>query len=407
MPKLLQINTSLNCNSTGKIAEQIGLLAKSQGWDCYIAHGPRYVKESSLYSYQVGSNIDEKIHLFNSLFLDGHGLSSTSATKKFVNWINTIHPDIIHLHNIHGYYLNFQVLFDYLEHINIPIIWTLHDCWSMTGHCSFFEGVGCNRWKIGCGKCIYKTDYPRSLFLDRSRHNYLLKRKAFTSLSNMTIVPVSDWLGSIVKESYLCKYPIRVIHNGTDLDIFKPLPIGNRYIYAKAEQKIVLGVASIWHERKGLNDFIELSKDSSLKVILVGVNDKLKTNLPESIIGITRTNNQKELAELYSIADVFVNPTYDDNFPTTNIEALACGTPVITYRTGGSPEAIDSSTGIVVEKGRLSSLKEAIRTITSCGKEIYRDTCRQRAIKLFNKDDRFQDYIQLYNELLNEKGITR
>lgn len=407
MPRLLQINTSLNCNSTGRIAEQIGLLAKSRGWDCYIAHGPRFVKDSSLHSYQVESNLGEKIHWIKSFLLDGHGLSSTKATKKFVKWIDSIRPDIIHLHNIHGYYLNYQVLFEYLAHTNIPIVWTLHDCWSMTGHCSFFEGVGCDHWRYGCGNCIYKNDYPRTLFLDRSKYNYLLKRKAFTSLSNMTIVPVSDWLGSIVKESYLCKYPIRVIHNGTDLDVFKPLPIGNRYIYAKAEQKIVLGVASIWHERKGLNDFIELSKDSSLKVILVGVNDKLKSNLPEGIIGITRTNNQKELAELYSIADVFVNPTYDDNFPTTNIEALACGTPVITYRVGGSPEAIDSSTGIVVEKGRLSSLKEAIRTITSCGKEIYRDTCRQRAVKFFNKDDRFQDYIQLYNELLNEKGITR
>ena len=407
MPKLLQINTSLNCNSTGKIAEQIGLLAKSQGWECYIAHGPRFVKDSSLHSYQVESKAGEKIHWLKSLLLDGHGLSSTKATKKFVKWIDSIHPDIIHLHNIHGYYLNYQVLFEYLAHINIPIVWTLHDCWSVTGHCSFFEGVGCDRWKYGCGECIYKNDYPRTLFLDRSKYNYQQKRKAFTSPSNMTIVPVSDWLGDIVKDSYLCKYPIRVIHNGTDLDIFKPLPAGNRYIYARAEQKIVLGVASVWHERKGLNDFIELSKDASYKVVLVGITEKLKANLPENIIGITRTNNQQDLAALYSIADVFVNPTYDDNFPTTNIEALACGTPVITYCTGGSPEAIDSSTGMVVEKGNLSSLKAAIKSITSCGKERYRDICRQRAVEHFNKDDRFQDYINLYNELLNEKDITR
>jgi len=407
MAKILHINTSLNCNSTGKIVEQIGLLAMSEGWDCYIAHGPRYKIPSALKTYEISSAIGEKWHFINSLLFDAHGLSSKRGTIRLVEWIKEIKPDIIHLHNIHGYYINYPILFDYLSKAEKPIVWTLHDCWSITGHCTFFEGVGCERWKTGCGHCIYMNDYPKTLFIDRSARNYRLKKTAFTSPNNLTIVSVSDWLGHIVKESYLGIYPVHVIHNGTDLNIFKPQESDIRARFNFKNETIVLGIASVWHERKGLSDFIKLAEDKKNKVILVGVTEKIQKKLPSSIISIRRTNNQQELAKLYSGADIFVNPTYDDNFPTTNIEALACGTPVVTYRTGGSHEAIDDETGIVVNKGDFCGLKQAIESIRNNGKFRYSAACRKRAEEYFNKDDRFMDYINLYKELLNEKGCSR
>ncbi len=320
-----------------------------------------------------------------------------------VNQIELLNPDIIHLHNIHGYYLNYEVIFRFFAAVNTPIVWTLHDCWPLTGHCSFFEGVGCNKWITECGHCPYLNDYPRSLWVDRSVKNYHQKKRAFTLPKNVTIVPVSEWLGNLVKQSFLSKYRVHVIHNGTDLDAFKPQNIDLRRRYGvKNEEVIVLGVASVWHERKGLKDFIKLSESENIRVILVGVTEEIKKSLPSSIIAINRTNSQQELAELYSGADVFVNPTYDDNFPTTNIESLACGTPVVTYNTGGSPEAVDENTGIVVEKGDMKGLIAAIEKLSKRDRNEIRIACRSRAEKLYNKNDRFQDYINLYEELLHE-----
>lgn len=402
MHKLIQINETVSVGSTGRIAAQIGNVAITQGWNSYIAYG-RESKMCDSNLIKVGSIPGILWHVFQTRVLDRHGLSSTCATKNLVKKIDAIKPDIIHLHNIHGYYLNYEVLFQYLAFVNKPIVWTLHDCWSITGHCSFFEGVGCEKWKTGCGNCPYLKDYPRSFFFDRSLKNYKQKRQAFTKPKNITLVPVSNWLGDLVKQSFLKDSPIKVIHNGTDLEAFKPQGNDIRKKYSiDSGKNIVLGVASVWHERKGLIDFIKLASYDKLQVILVGVTDEIKNQLPRNIIAISRTNSQQDLAELYTCADVFVNPTYDDNFPTTNIEALACGTPVITYNTGGSSEAVDSETGIVVEKGDVQGIVEAIKQLSNKDRTALRDACRNRAIRLYNKNDRFQDYINLYKELLHE-----
>lgn len=400
MPTLLQINAALNRGSTGRIAEQIGLLAIEQGWNVYIAHGARYTNRSSLNTIQVVTKIEEKLHAIKSLLFDSHGLGSKDATTKLVEKIKEIKPDIIHLHNIHGYYLNYKVLFEYLNTIDTPIVWTLHDCWTMTGHCAHFDAAGCEKWKSGCFDCPLKGEYPKSILLDRSARNYALKRKLFSSLKNATIVPVSNWLGGIVKESYLDNYNINVINNGVDINIFRPqegtelrkkLDISNR--------TVLLGVATAWHNEKGLMEFVRLSENSKYQVVMVGVPQNIRKNLPKEIIAIERTNNQQELAKYYSLADVLVNPTYNDSFPTVNLEALACGTPVITYRTGGSPESVTEQTGIVVEKGNFNELVKTIETICSKGKKHYTTACRERAVSLYNKDDRFNEYIELYNTL--------
>ena len=310
------------------------------------------------------------------------------------------------MHHLHGYFINIEILFNFLKGSKIPVVWTFHDCWSFTGHCTHFEYVGCEKWKTGCNNCPQTKEYPASLFIDRSKENYLLKKDIFTSVDKMIIVPVSNWLGGLVKESFLQNYPIKVIQNGVDINIFQPISAIDR-LQEKLNVKenfVILGVASPWVKRKGLNDFVELSKllKNDCSIILVGLNKKQLNNLPSNIIGLPRTESPKHLAKLYSLSDVFVNPTYEDTFPTTNLEAMACGTPVITYSTGGSVESITPETGLVVEKGDVISMLQAITTIKEKGKSTYSNLCRGHAEKYFNKEDRFKEYLILYKDILKD-----
>ena len=400
MPKLLQINAALNKGSTGRIAEQIASLARSRGWDTYMLHGARYVNISEMYARQVVTPLGEKVHAVKSMLFDAHGLGSARATRSVINDIERLQPDIIHLHNIHGYYVNYRVLFEYLSSIDIPIVWTLHDCWTMTGHCAHFEAIGCERWKTGCYHCPLKNDYPKSLLIDCSKRNYALKKELFTSVRNMTIIPVSRWLEGIVKESYLGCYPCKVINNGVDIQLFSPYENNLRTQLNIGDKTVLLGVATAWKNDKGLQEFVRLSENPNYQVVMVGVPEEIKHQLPRSIIAISRTNNQQELAAYYSMADMLVNPTYADTFPTVNLEALACGTPIVTYRTGGSPEVVTEETGLVVDKGDFEGLVAAIEEIGRKGKSHYSAACRERAEALYNKDDRYEDYIKLYESLL-------
>lgn len=405
MKKLFQINSVVNSGSTGRIAEEIGQTAIAAGWESYIAYG-RHARTSQSELIKIGSDWNIRMHGLQTRLFDRHGLASIAATREFVEQIKKIKPDIIHLHNIHGYYINIEILFRYLKDANIPVVWTLHDCWPITGHCAYFTFVECDKWKTQCFSCPQKKGYPSSYFLDRSKQNHKQKRKLFTSVNDMTIVSVSNWLADIVKQSYLKDYPIWVINNGIDVNVFSPQSRdGIRLKYGLADKFVLLGVATEWGRRKGLHDFIELSKtlkDDEI-IVLVGLKEDQIKILPENIIGITRTESTQELAEFYSSADVFVNPTWEDNFPTTNLEAMACGTPVVTYRTGGSPEALTPKTGFVVEQGDLASIRKAIDTVKSKGKAFYSAACRERATKMFNKNDRYAEYLQLYEQMLSER----
>lgn len=398
--RLFQLNVSSNWGSHGKITETIGNLILKNGGESLIAYG-RHKNLSSSEQLRVGSDIDIKIHGISTRFLDRHGLESKKATKQLIKQVEKFSPDIIHLHNIHGYYLNYPILFNWLKEIKKPVVWTLHDCWPWTGHCAYYTFHKCDKWKTGCHNCPGLDSYPKS-FHDGSRRNYVIKREAFIGVENLVLVPVSNWLANDLKESFLKDYPAQVIHNGINISVFKPSY--NKTIISKLgldDKKIILGVASVWEKRKGLEEFIKLRKLLSDKyaIVLVGLSKKQIKSLPEGIIGITRTNNQQELVQLYSIADVFANPTLEDNFPTTNLEALACGTPVITYDTGGSPEAIDTNTGIVVPYQNIIALGKAIEDIIAIESPISND-CRLRAELLFNQNDAFQKYITLYNSLL-------
>ena len=392
--KILQINSVCGVGSTGRIATDLYKVLEEQGHECKIAYG-RGVAPEGIDSIKIGSNLDNYTHVFKTRVFDKHGFGSVNATKKFIEEVKEYNPDIIHLHNIHGYYINIEILFNYLKEANKPVIWTLHDCWAFTGHCAYFDYVGCDKWKNGCNKCPQKEGYPTSKVFDNSKLNYEKKRELFTSIKNMTIVTPSKWLANLVKESFLGKYPVEIINNGIDLEVFKPTESDFRERYNLQDKFIILGVASVWEERKGLKYFIELSKELSAdyKVVVVGVTEKQKKELPNNILAITRTNNVKELAEIYTAVDVFVNPTLEDNFPTTNLEALACGTPVITFNTGGSVESIDNKNGIVVYEKDLNALKKAILKINN---NILNYEIKS---EIYNKFDRYKDYIELYHKL--------
>ncbi len=403
--RILQINSVVNSGSTGRITEEIGEVLIKNGHESYIAYG-RGNRPSKSHLVKIGNNKGVLLHVLKTRLTDRHGFGSKNATEKLKNQIKELNPDAIGLHNIHGYYLNIEVLFNYLKQFNKPVIWTLHDCWSFTGHCSHFERVDCYKWKTQCETCPLTSSYPSSYFIDNSRKNLIDKRSLFTGLKNLHIVTPSNWLAEHVKKSFLSEYPVSVIHNGIDLKTFSPkLSSEIKKRYKLIDSKIILGVTNTWSKRKGLDVFIKLSQmlDSSYQILLVGLSKSQKKKLPSNVIGISRTENVNQLAELYSAADVYVNPTYSDNFPTTNLEALACGTPVITYNTGGSPEAIDNETGIVVEKGNDNALVEGIIKITRNGKEFYSAKCRERAMRLYDKDERYMDYLHLYEKLLNNE----
>lgn len=407
MPTLLQINTTVNTGSTGRISEEIGRRAIASGYVSYIAYG-RTARDSHSKTIKIGSSLDMRWHGLVSLLFDVHGFASKQATKKLVNQIDSINPDIVLLHNIHGYYLNIKVLLDYLKNKNVPVFWTLHDCWPLTGHCSHFMRYDCNRYKTECHNCPNRKGYPCSLFIDRSKHNYKIKKTLIQSLPNLTFIPVCEWMNEVVADSFMNGAKTKVIYNGVDVSTFAPVNIEVCNIikekYQIPNKGIILGVASTWKKRLAFYDFCWLSEQflGEYQIVLVGMSEDQIKQLPKGIIGIRRTENVQELAALYSLADVFVNPTYVDNFPTTNIEALACGTPVVTYNTGGSPEAIDKNTGIVVPKGDKNGLKDAIVTVITNKEKYTSEACRQRAVALFNKDDRFDDYIQLFNKTIGE-----
>lgn len=401
--KVFQISSELNVGSVGRIAEQIGEAVLANGWKSYIAYARESFQSSSI-SYKIGSKKDIYYHVIYTRLTDRHGFASKNATNKLIKKIKEVNPDIIHLQHMHGYFINIQILFDFLKDTNLPVVWTFHDCWSFTGHCAYYEFIDCNKWKTQCEKCPQLNEYPKSIWMDNSKKNYLEKKKLFTSVDNITIVPVSNWLEGEVKKSFLKNYHVKTIHNGIDIQQFVYRENDFKHRYNIENKFLILGVASPWDKRKGLKYFIELSKilSDDYKIVLVGLSKKQVEALPANIIGFERTKDVNELAQLYSAADVFLNPTLEEALGLTNIEAQACGTPVITFNSGGSPETIDETTGIVVEKGDINGVIRAIEKIRVNGKIFYSEHCRKRVESLFDKNNKFKEYIRLYESILNK-----
>lgn len=386
--KVLMINVVCGIRSTGRICTDLAAALEEQGHEVKIAYGRENVPEQfQKYAVRIGNDFDVKRHGLKARLLDGAGFGSKRVTEKFIKWVKEYDPDIIHLHNIHGYYINIEVLFRYLQTCGKKIIWTLHDCWSFTGHCVYFDYVNCNKWEKECNHCPQKKEYPARVGPDFSKRNFNIKKDLFSEIPNLILVTPSQWLANLLSYSYMKKYTVRVIYNGVDTSVFRPVKSEIKEKYNCQGKKIVLGVASVWDKRKGLNTFIELADklNDSYQIVLVGLDKEQKKKLPSKIIGIERTNSIQELVSLYSAAYVFVNPTLEDNYPTTNIEAIACDTPVITYETGGSGESAKIY-GLSVPQKNVTQLINAIENIESIERKKINIDCKnvvQKYLKLY------------------------
>lgn len=398
-PRLLQINTVINSGSTGHIAEDINKFCKEKGWECYTIYGRKRTKSCSV-QIKIGNRIDFLFHVVMARIFDNQGLLSFQNTLKIVRFIKKVNPDIIQLHNLHGYYLNYKYLFIYLKKINIPIIWTLHDCWSYTGHCAYYSFYNCNKWQENCSKCAYKKTYPKSILLSMSKRNFLIKKKSFTGVNNLTLVTPSEWLRHEVSKSFLREYDCKVIYNGVDRTVFFPHKVELQKKY------IILGVANIWEERKGLSDFITLSTmlNDDEQIVLVGVSKEQCQKLPGNILCIPRTENQEQLAQLYSEALVLVSTSVEETLGMTTLEAQACGTPVIAYNVTAIPETFRDDTGYKVAVHDISSIRRIISEIEVQGKRHYSNSCVDFVSDTFDSDAQIHKYYDLYMKKINEKG---
>lgn len=397
MPKLLQINVSANWGSTGIIAEQISIEASRRGWDCYVAYG-RHFNPSSSKLLKVGNQLDVYCHYIENRLLDSEGLGSRIHTYKLISRIKEIQPDIIHLHNIHDHWINYRILFKYLNKTDIPIVWTFHDFWAITGHCAHFISVNCDKWQHECGYCPLNKS-----LIDMSRRNFILKKELFSQNTRLHVVAVSEWVAGLTRRSFLGDKDIRVIPNGINVNVF------NSRQHIRGEDLfcgkfVIMGVASQWKRGKGLDDYIKLSsllKDDEI-IVLVGVNESVKRILPHNIYGVNRTNSHDELAALYSRADVVTSFSSAETFGLTVIESYACGTPVVVYDNSAHPFLVTEDTGYVVPNGSYKAAYQAIQQIRQKGKIQYSKSCRKFVLERYDKDIVYKQYVDMYEDILNK-----
>ena len=400
--KLVEINYGFH-GSTGNIMLNIARLVREQGGEAYTFSSSNRDIKPEFHAF-FGSKTENLVHRFISVTTGISGTGSTRGTKRLLAEIDKINPDIVHLHNLHGWYINLPMLFDYIRQKKIKTVWTLHDCWGFTAQCSHFTLEKCEKWKTGCYSCPRYKIYPYT-FVDRTKRMWLLKKKWFSGIEDLTIITPSEWLANLVKQSFLKEYPVKVVHNGIDLSVFKPVENTFREKYRIPNSKnIVLGVASGWGYRKGLDVFVELAKTMAAdryQIVLVGTTDAIDKQLPHNIISIHRTNNQNELAEIYTAADVFVNPTREEVLGLVNIEANACGVPVVMFDTCGSPECISGKSGAVTPFGDIVAMKKMIEAV--CEEHLFsRENCVENA-RRFDKKILFNDIIHIYNDILTQK----
>ena len=399
--KVLQINSVCGIRSTGRICTDLAEILQRRGHLCTVAYGREQTPEAYRdISHRIGSDRAVKRHAIASRLFDSSGFHSNKATREFLSYIDGYKPDVIHLHNIHGYYVNVEFLFDYLKKTKKPVVWTLHDCWAFTGHCSHYAAIGCGKWKMGCGRCPQKREYPKSAFLDKSKTNYLRKKNCFCGVPKLTIVTPSRWLAEEVKESFLGDYPVKIIQNGIDTSVFCPVPGDFRKRYNLEGKTVILGVATAWGDKKGLDRFFKLAQllDDRFRVVLVGLEDAQMRGLPRNVVGIKKTNSIEELAEIYTAADVCLSLSVEETMGLTVVEANACGTPAIVLNKTALPELITEKNGIVVEGSSMECVAAMLRE-TDFKRRFSSDACISYA-RTYEKTLKYAEYVKLYEEMV-------
>lgn len=397
--KVLQINSFFSAGGPPRIVKGVYDTIVRNGDECLLASArEKPVPEMNV--YRIGTSLTTYSCAIQARLFDNDGFAARNATEKLIEEIKRYNPDIIQLHNLHSYYINVKILFDFMSTYGKPVVWTFHDCWPMTGHCPHFSMVGCNRYLTGCHHCPQKSEFPASLLLDQSKRNWNRKKTAFTSVPDLTIVCVSKWLESIVKTSYMRNYPTRVIYNGLDLEPFQPTQSSFRADNRLTGKKVLLGVALHWGAKKGINDYIALSKllDRSYQIVLVGLSEGEVKDLPANITPVPPVNDDTMLAGIYSAADLCLNLSYEETFGLTSIEALACGTPIITYDQTAVPEITRMYDLPVVPAGDIKALAGAIENYLQHSR-------RQRSFDVtrFEEKVQYQQYYDLYKELVTAR----